>query len=114
MQCAASLDHDVLYHAGMQEGVGQVYHYPPELLNLLTDAISNLVKSKNDVVTFFRGAGVSLELLNPWSRKIAQDRASVYKSEIAKDVLCKLNELGDSGIRVRREVIKRVVQWEDF
>jgi restriction endonuclease Mrr len=29
-------------------------------------------------------------------------------------VLCKLNELGDAGIRPRREVVKRIVEWEDF
>jgi len=92
----------------------QVYHYPPELLSLLTDAISNLVKSKKDVVNFLKGAGVPPLLTDPWSLRIAQDRDSVYKTEIAKDVLCKLNELGDSGIASRREIVKRVVQWDDF
>jgi hypothetical protein len=92
----------------------QVFHYPPELLNLLTDAITNLVKSKRDVVTFFQGAGVPQKFLTPWSEKIAQDRDSVYKSEIARDLLCKLNEMGDNGIAPRREVVKRIVQWEDF
>ena len=29
-------------------------------------------------------------------------------------MLCKLNELGDTGIRPRREVVKRIVEWEDF
>ncbi len=97
-----------------QATVDPVYHYPPELLNLLTDAISNLVKSKNDVVTFFKSAGVPQNFLRPWAAKIAADRASVFKTAIAKDVLCKLNELGDKGIAPRREVVKRVVQWEDF
>jgi restriction system protein len=92
----------------------QVFHYPPELLALLTDAITNLVKSKRDVVTFFQGAGVPQKFLTPWSTKIAQDRDSVYKAEIARDVLCKLNELGDTGIAPRREIVKRIVQWEDF
>jgi hypothetical protein len=81
---------------------------------LLTDAISNLVKSKRDVVNFFKGAGVPANLTDPWSLKISQDRDSVYKTEIAKDILCRLNEMGDSGIASRREVVKRVVQWDDF
>jgi restriction system protein len=98
----------------MNAPVEQVYHYPPELLNLLTDAISHLVKSKMDVVTFLQGAGVPDEFLVPWRTQIARDRDSVYKTQIAKDVLCKLNELGDEGIRPRREVLRRVVQWEDF
>jgi hypothetical protein len=98
----------------MPQNVDHVHHYPPELLNLLTDAISNLVKSKNDVVTFFKGAGVPAKFLTQWTEKIASDRASVYKTAIAKDVLCKLNDLGDEGIAPRREVVKRVVQWDDF
>ncbi len=98
----------------MNAPVEQVYHYPPELLNLLTDAISHLVKSKMDVVTFLQGAGVPDKFLVPWRAQIARDRDSVYKTQIAKDVLCKLNELGDEGIRPRREVLRRVVQWEDF
>ena len=28
--------------------------------------------------------------------------------------MCKLNELGDEGITSRREIVKRVVQWDDF
>jgi hypothetical protein len=32
------------------------FHYPPELFNLLVDAIPALNKSKNDVVIFFRGS----------------------------------------------------------
>jgi len=98
----------------MTQNVGHVHHYPPELLNLLTDAISNLVKSKNDVVTFFDGAGVPRRFLAAWTVKIASDRTNVYKTAIAKDVLCKLNDLGDDGIAPRREVVKRVVQWDDF
>jgi hypothetical protein len=34
------------------------YHYPPELLDLLIDTIPLLCRSKNDVLTFFRGSGV--------------------------------------------------------
>ena len=98
----------------MDEAVEQVFHYPPELLNLLTDAISNLVRSKANVITFFQGAGVPPKLLNEWSEKLRTDRDSVYKSAITNDVLCKLNELGDAGIRPRREVLKRVVEWEDY
>jgi len=94
--------------------VDQIFHYPPELLTLLTDAISNVVRSKTDVIKFFQGAGVSKTILTPWSDRVRQDRQSVYKSEIAREVLCKLNELGDTGIRPRREVIKRIVEWEDF
>lgn len=103
-----------IYHARMPQNVDHVHHYPPELLNQLTDAISNLVKSKDDVITFFKGAGVPEKFLAPWRMRIAADRKSVFKTAITKDVLCKLNDLGDDGIAPRREVVKRVVQWDDF
>jgi hypothetical protein len=34
----------------------QTYHYPPELLEMLTEAIRCLFKSKQGVIDFFRGA----------------------------------------------------------
>ena len=53
--------------------VDQVYHYPPELLNLLTDAVSNVVESKNDVITPFQGAGVPQKTIVPWSERVRTD-----------------------------------------
>jgi hypothetical protein len=38
------------------------YHYPPELIELLTDAIPSLVKSKQAVTDLFVGAGVPCRL----------------------------------------------------
>jgi restriction system protein len=35
-----------------------IHHYPPEILNLLVDTIPLLCRSKNDVLVFFKGAGV--------------------------------------------------------
>jgi hypothetical protein len=35
------------------------YHYPPDLLNLLVDAIAHIVRSNEEVVEFFRRAGLS-------------------------------------------------------
>ena len=90
------------------------YQYPPDLLNLLVDGIAHLVRSKEAVVEFFRGAGVPHEVLQPWLARVKQDRDGVRKTDITRDVLCQVNETGDSGLAVRREIIKRVVEWEDF
>jgi len=38
------------------------FHYPPELFSLLVDVIPLLNRSKPDVLTFFRGAGVSNDM----------------------------------------------------
>jgi hypothetical protein len=90
------------------------FHYPPELLQLLIDTIPRLSKGKKDVVLFFRGAGAPESLLRPWDRKIATEPDSLSKFDIARDILTKLNEGGDATIRPRREVLKRVVEFEDF
>ena len=40
------------------------YHYPPDLFNLLIETIPQLCPRKRDLITFFRGAGVSSALLS--------------------------------------------------
>jgi hypothetical protein len=90
------------------------WHYPPDLLNLLVDTIPLLCKSKLDVVTFFRGAGVPSSMLAEWEERLRVDRQSARKHAIARSILCALNDRGDAMIRPRREVIRRVVEFEDF
>jgi len=92
----------------------EAYHYPPEVLNLLVDTIPLLFRAKNDVLVFFRGAGVSEQCVNDLSRRVKTDRENINKYEITRTVLQRLNEKGDSELRTRREVIKRVVEFEDF
>lgn len=90
------------------------YHYPPELLQLLIDAIPRLCRSKPDVLLFFRGAGISSNILQPLEASLAADPSSIGKFKIARTVLTKINEGGDHTLRERREVLKRVVEFEDF
>ena len=90
------------------------YHYPPEVLNLLVDTVPLLCRSKNDVLVFFRGAGVSDSLMSDLSRRVSVDRENINKYEIARTVIQRINEKGDSELRTRREVVKRVVEFEDF
>jgi len=90
------------------------YHYPPEVLSLLVDTVPLLFRSKNDVLLFFRGAGVAEDLFADLSQRLRFDRASINKYEIARTVLQRINEKGDPALRARREIIKRVVQFEDF
>ena len=75
--------------------VDSSYHYPPELLELLTDAIPCLVKSN-------------------WKQRVRTDRDSVKKYEIARSVLCRVNADGDVALAVRREILRRISAWEDF
>jgi restriction endonuclease Mrr len=90
------------------------YQYPPELLELLVDAIPALFRSKDGVVDFFVGAGVSPDALIDWRWKLAQDRDNVKKHEIVRSVLRRLNDAGDRALFQRREVVKRVSEFDDF
>jgi len=38
--------------------MSDIYHYPPDLFNLVIQTIPLLNKSKKSVLTFFNGAGV--------------------------------------------------------
>lgn len=90
------------------------FHYPPDVFNLLVDTIPLLCKSKEDVLLFLRGAGVPSDDLIEMQAKVRTDRNSVSKFAIVRDVLERLNRRGDAGLGPRREVIKRVVEFEHF
>lgn len=90
------------------------FHYPPDLFNLLVDTIPLLCRSKQDVILFFKGAGIAPALTNDLVRKLNKDRNSINKYEIARTLLTRLNEKGDSTLLQRREVLKRVVEFENF
>ncbi|WP_455275219.1 hypothetical protein [Ralstonia thomasii] len=88
--------------------------YPPDLFDLLVDALGRLNKSKKGVVLFLRGAGVDETDLAEVDRTVRASPDAINKFEIARNVLIKVNARGDSGLRPRREIIKRVVEFEDF
>lgn len=90
------------------------FHYPPELLNLLIDTIPLLNKTKKDVFLFFQGAGVAEPLLKPTFQQWTRDKDSIHKFEIVRQVLTELNVKGESCLRERREVLKRVTEFETY
>lgn len=91
-----------------------LFHYPPDVFNLLVDTIPRLCKSKQDVLLFFRGAGVPDADLVDMQTQVSKSREAVSKFAIARDVLTKVNLRGEAGLRPRREIIKRVVEFEEF
>lgn len=91
-----------------------IFHYPPELFELLVETIPLLNRSKKSVVLFFRGAGVSENLFKDISNKLNTDKASINKYEIARTILTRINEENENYIRERRELLKRVVEFESF
>lgn len=59
------------------------YHWPAELLDFLIDLVPRLNRSKEGVLGFFRGAGVSEDLLIPHWQQLAADRTAVSKYKIS-------------------------------
>ena len=90
------------------------YHYPPELFQLLIDAIPRLCRSKRDVLSFLRGAGVNQTIVADLELKLPTNRDCFNKFDIVRTVLTRLNESGDAALRPRREILRRVVEFEDF
>ncbi|ETA67573.1 hypothetical protein MettiDRAFT_1000 [Methanolobus tindarius DSM 2278] len=93
---------------------GTPYHYPPELLKVLIDVIPKLCKSKNDLILFFKGAGVSKQILKPHEDLLKNNRNEFNKYHASREILSAINEQGDKSLAARREVIKRVTEFEDF
>lgn len=94
--------------------IDDAYHFPADLLEQLIDTIPLLVRSKPAVFTFFRGAGVSPDLFADLQAELRENKEALNKYLIARTILIRLNELGDATLAARREVIKRVVEFEDF
>ena len=90
------------------------YHFPPDLFELLIDTIPLLCRSKMSVLHFFRGAGVGHSLIRNFEEKLTENPKSVNKYEIVRSVLLHLNEMHDHAIGERREIVKRVTEFEDF
>lgn len=94
--------------------MSDVFHYPPHVFDLLIETIARLSRGKKGVVLFLRGAGVAEEDVAEVDRIVRLNAASINKFEIVRNVLTKVNARGDTGLRPRREIIKRVVEFENF
>ena len=59
------------------------FHYPPELMNRLIEAIPKLCRSKQDLLTFFQGAGVSRTDMLPFQNLLKTDKESFNKYNLS-------------------------------
>ena len=71
-------------------------------------------KSKDAVLNFFIGAGVPSKFTSDISDALKLDRKAHNKFEIVRIILGRLNGAGDGYLTTRREIIKRVIDFEDF
>ena len=65
------------------------FHYPPELFNLLVDAVPLLNKTKKDVLLFFTGAGVADDILRDLRQRLSGDpnRKPVGKPQVSEHLV---------------------------
>lgn len=70
------------------------FHYPPELFNLLVDVVPLLNRSKQDVLVFFRGAGVSDTTTADIAAHLRSAPKDVNKYQMVRTVLERLNAKG--------------------
>jgi Restriction endonuclease len=101
-------------HGELPVQMTDVFHYPPDVFELLVNTIPLLSKGKKGVVLFLRGAGVADDDLAEVSGIVNTSPDEINKFEIVRRVLTKVNVRGDSGLRPRREIIKRVTEFESF
>ncbi|MFV0366280.1 MAG: restriction endonuclease [Mangrovibacterium sp.] len=91
-----------------------IFHYPPDLFELLVQTIPLLNKSKKAVLLFFKGAGVNENLFSDISTKVYLDKNSINKFDIVRTILERINEKNEIHLRQRREIVKRVTEFEAF
>lgn len=90
------------------------FQYPPDLFDLIVQTIPLLNRSKKSVLLFFKGAGVPEDLFSDISKQISVDKDSINKYEITRKILERINEESDKYLRERRELLKRITEFEAF
>jgi restriction system protein len=89
------------------------FHFPPDVFNAVVDAVPLLTRSRMDAVLFFKGCGVDRKILVSLSERVRTD-SGFSKYHVTKEVLTFLNEQGDAGLGARRQVLRRVSEFDDF
>lgn len=94
--------------------MNDAFHYPPDLFDLLVQTIPLLNRSKKSVLLFFKGAGIDESVFEDIAQKVYTDKDSINKYEIARTILERINENSDKYLRERRELLKRITEFEAF
>ena len=90
------------------------YHFPSELFELLVETIPRLVRSKRAVLELFWASGMNRSVTEDIESQLRTDRESISKFYIVRNLLTALNEAGDPALGERRELLKRVCEFEAF
>lgn len=94
--------------------LNDIFHYPPDLFELVVQTIPLLNRSKDSVLLFFKGAGVDEAIFSDIAQTVRTDRDSITKFEICRRILERINEDSEKHLRERREILKRITEFEAF
>lgn len=94
--------------------MNDVFHYPPDLFDLIVQTIPLLNRSKESVLIFFKGAGVDKSIYSDISIQVKLHKESINKYAICRKILERINENSEKYLRERREIIKRIIEFEAF
>jgi restriction system protein len=89
------------------------FHFPPDVFDAVVDAVPLLTRGKRDVALFFRGCGIDRAFLAGIEQRIAAE-PGFSKYHITREVLTYVNDLGDPGLGQRRQILKRVSEFDEF
>lgn len=91
------------------------YHFPPDLFNLLVDAIPRINKTKKDLLSFFKNVGTPMSLLNKYYSIVNSDPTQISKKDITREVLEHLNSSNSNEyLGIRRKLLQRIVDFNAF
>lgn len=91
------------------------YHFPPDLFNLLVDAIPKINRTKKDLLAFFKNVGTPISLLNKYYPLINYDPKQISKKDITRDVLeCLNSKDNDEYLSIRRQLLQRIIDFTAF
>jgi restriction endonuclease Mrr len=94
--------------------MNDAFHYPPDLFNLLVQTIPLLNRSKESVLLFFKGSGVDESIFADITRQVKFDKDNITKFSICRKILERINMNTEKYLRERREILKRVIEFEAF
>src|ERR1051326_6922867 len=94
--------------------LNDVFHYPPDLFELVVQTIPLLNRSKESVLLFFKGAGVDENIFSDITQTVRTNKDGISKFEISKRILERINEDTEKYLRQRREILKRITEFEAF
>lgn len=94
--------------------MNNVFHYSPDLFELVVQTVPLLNRSKKSVLLFFKGAGVDETIFADITKTVETNKESINKFEICRTIIERINENSDKHLRERREILKRITEFEAF